>query len=121
MGARSRVGIGADKLWAVHARTVSAIAAVSSLEATETGGSACAANRGGGKGYRGRGGQQRSKGGARSTGAPPARGAGPRLRQRGRRRGPKGAHLCRGSCFLSYTSENSHHLTAKIISKEVLC
>ena len=28
---------------------------------------------------------------------------------------------CRGSCFLSYTSENSHHRTAKIISKEALC
>jgi hypothetical protein len=29
-------------------------------------------------------------------------------------------YLCRGSCFLSYTAENSHHLTAKIISKEAL-
>ncbi len=28
--------------------------------------------------------------------------------------------LCRGSCFLSYTAENSHHLTAKIISKDAL-
>jgi hypothetical protein len=28
--------------------------------------------------------------------------------------------LCRGSCFLSYTAENSHHLTAKIISKDEL-
>jgi hypothetical protein len=25
-----------------------------------------------------------------------------------------------GSCFLSYTAENSHHLTAKTISKEEL-
>ncbi len=29
--------------------------------------------------------------------------------------------LCRGSCFLSYAAENSHHLGAKIISKEALC
>ncbi len=28
--------------------------------------------------------------------------------------------LYRGSCFLTYTAENSHHLTAKIISKEAL-
>jgi hypothetical protein len=28
--------------------------------------------------------------------------------------------LCRGSCFLGYTAENSHHLTAKIISKDAL-
>jgi hypothetical protein len=28
--------------------------------------------------------------------------------------------LCRGSCFLGYTAENSHHLTARIISKEAL-
>jgi hypothetical protein len=31
------------------------------------------------------------------------------------------ATLCRGSCFLSYTAESSHHLMAKIVSKEVLC
>jgi hypothetical protein len=29
--------------------------------------------------------------------------------------------VCRGSCFLSYTAESSHHLMAKIISKEALC
>jgi hypothetical protein len=29
--------------------------------------------------------------------------------------------LCRGSCFFSYTAENNHHLTAKIISKLALC
>jgi hypothetical protein len=28
--------------------------------------------------------------------------------------------LCRQSCFLGYTAENSHHLTAEIISKEAL-
>jgi hypothetical protein len=28
--------------------------------------------------------------------------------------------LCRRSCFLSYTAEISHYLTAKTISKEVL-
>jgi hypothetical protein len=28
--------------------------------------------------------------------------------------------LCPGSYFLGYTAENSHHLTAKIISKEAL-
>jgi hypothetical protein len=30
------------------------------------------------------------------------------------------AKLCRGNCFLSYTAEIRHHLTAKIISKEAL-
>ena len=30
------------------------------------------------------------------------------------------AKLCCGSCFLSYTAEIRHHLTAKIISKEAL-
>ncbi len=29
--------------------------------------------------------------------------------------------MWRGSCFLSYTAESSHHLMAKIISKEALC
>jgi hypothetical protein len=29
-------------------------------------------------------------------------------------------HVCRERCFLSYTAENSHHLTNKIISKEAL-
>jgi hypothetical protein len=28
--------------------------------------------------------------------------------------------LCRGSCFLDYTAENSHHLKARIISKDPL-
>jgi hypothetical protein len=30
------------------------------------------------------------------------------------------SQLCCGSCFLGYTADNSHHLTAKIISKEAL-
>ncbi len=67
----------ADKLWAVHAPTASAVAAVSSAEAAEVGGGACAAIRGGGKGFRGRGGQQRGRGGAKSTTAPAAPGAAP--------------------------------------------
>ena len=29
-------------------------------------------------------------------------------------------HLCRGSCFFGYTAENSHHLKARIISKDSL-
>jgi hypothetical protein len=37
------------------------------------------------------------------------------------RRPMKTSVLCRGSCFLSYTAESSHHLMAKIISKEALC
>jgi hypothetical protein len=28
--------------------------------------------------------------------------------------------VCHGSCFLGYTAENSHHLTAKIMSTDVL-
>ena len=28
--------------------------------------------------------------------------------------------LCRGSCFFGYTAENSHHLKARIISKDPL-
>jgi hypothetical protein len=28
--------------------------------------------------------------------------------------------VCHGSCFLGYTAENSHHLMAKIISKDAL-
>ena len=28
------------------------------------------------------------------------------------------AGLCRGSCFFGYTAENSHHLKARIISKD---
>jgi hypothetical protein len=64
----------ADKLWAVHAPTASA---VSSSETAEAGGGACAAIRGGGKGYRGRGGQQRGRGGAKSTTAPAASSAAP--------------------------------------------
>jgi hypothetical protein len=60
----------ADKLWAVHAPTASAVAAVSSAEAAEVGGGACAAIRRGGKGFRSRGGQQRGRGGAKSTTAP---------------------------------------------------
>jgi hypothetical protein len=67
----------ADKLWAVHAPTASAVAAVSSSEAAEAGGGACAAIRGGSKGYRGRGGQQRGRGGAKSTTAPAASSAAP--------------------------------------------
>ena len=67
----------ADKLWAVHAPTASAVAAVSSTEAADAGGGACAAIRGGGKGFRGRGGQQRGRGGAKSTTAPTAPSAAP--------------------------------------------
>jgi hypothetical protein len=67
----------ADKLWAVHAPTASAVAAVSSSEAAEAGGGACAAIRGGGKGYRGRGGQQRGRVGAKNTTAPAASSAAP--------------------------------------------
>ncbi len=48
----------ADKLWAVHAPSSSAVASVSSTEAVEANSGACAAVRGSGKGYRGRGGQQ---------------------------------------------------------------
>ena len=55
----------ADKLWAVHAPTTSAVAAVSSTEAADAGGGACAAIRRGGKGFRGRGGQQRGRGGTK--------------------------------------------------------
>ncbi len=35
----------------------------------------------------------------------------------------KYTNLSRGSCFLSYTAENSHHLMTKtkIISKEAMC
>ncbi len=67
----------ADKLWAVHAPTASAVAAVSSSEAAEAGGGACAAIREGGKDFRGRGGQQRGRGGAKSTTAPAASSATP--------------------------------------------
>jgi hypothetical protein len=67
----------ADKLWAVHAPTASAVAAVSSTEAADAGGGACAAIRGGGKGFRGRGGQQRGRGGAKSGAAPAAPSAAP--------------------------------------------
>jgi hypothetical protein len=67
----------ADKLWAVHAQTVSAVAAVSFSETMETSGGACAAIRGGGKGYCGRGGQQRGRGGARHTGSSATNGAAP--------------------------------------------
>ncbi len=68
---------GADKLWAVHAPTASAVAAVSSTEAADAGGGACATIRGGGKGFRGRGGQQRGRGGTKSTTAPAASSAAP--------------------------------------------
>jgi hypothetical protein len=33
----------------------------------------------------------------------------------------KSAALCRGSCFLSYTAESSHHLMAALTPKEALC
>jgi hypothetical protein len=67
----------ADKLWAVHAPTASAVAAVSSSEAAEASGGSCAAIRGGSKGYRGRGGQQHGRGGAKNTTAPAASSAAP--------------------------------------------
>jgi hypothetical protein len=67
----------ADKLWAVHAPNASAAAAVSSSEATEASGGACAAIRGGGKGYCGRGGQQRGRAGAKNITAPAASSAAP--------------------------------------------
>jgi hypothetical protein len=67
----------AEKLWALHAPTTSAVTAVSSSEATEASGGACAAIRRGSKGYRGRGGQQCGRGGAKSTTAPAASSAAP--------------------------------------------
>jgi hypothetical protein len=67
----------ADKLWAVHTHTASAVAAVSSTEAAEAGGGTCAAIRGGGKGFRGQGGQQRGRGGTKSTTAPAVSSAAP--------------------------------------------